>query len=214
MRDKRIWVFNSGDKFVGNPKYMFLYVNQYRKDITPYWFTTNKKVVEKIKKLGYKAYLYNTPKGDAIQKKAGVFVCNQVKEIYPKHLLGATMLNLWHGVGCKNIERKLNSGVLLPRVAKKYIRYNYQYTNNQLFLVTSKLMEDHFKEQVGLNSDKIIKGGYPCCSQKSKIKTFDHNILAKKRLSEDTKIVMYAPTFRENNLNDFLEVLFLIWKNY
>ena len=38
MRDKKIWIFNAGNAFDGNPKWLFMYIVNYRKDITPYWF--------------------------------------------------------------------------------------------------------------------------------------------------------------------------------
>ena len=208
MRNNKIWIFNAGNKFEDNPKYLFIYMNKFRKDIDVYWFTNNLEVITKVKELGFKAYSYSSNNGQNIQKQAGVFVTNQVKEKFPVNLLGATILNLWHGVGCKNIERKLDSGVLLTRVAKKYIKYNYQYTHNQLFLVTSELMEQHFKSQIGLSEEKVIRGGYPRCIYNNKIKTYNHNILKDKGLTSDTKVIMYCPTFREKNLkNSFYKAI-------
>lgn len=42
MRDKKIWIFNSGSAFDGNPKWLFMYIIKHRPDITPYWFCYNK----------------------------------------------------------------------------------------------------------------------------------------------------------------------------
>ena len=35
------------------------------------------------------------------------------------------------------------------------------YHNNQLFLVTSPLMEQHFTKMLNLDEDQIIRAGYP-----------------------------------------------------
>ncbi|NFO04756.1 hypothetical protein FDB23_11685 [Clostridium botulinum] len=203
IRDDKIWIFNTGNSFNGNPKWLYIYINKYRKDIDAYWFCNDINNVKFIRKLGYKAYTYKSKKGQDIQEKAGVFVVNQVKEVMPQRLIGAKILNLWHGVGCKSIERKLNSGILYERVAKKYVRYNEIYTKNQLFLVTSELMEKHFKEQCGLNDNQVIRAGYPCCMKDNSVHTFDHNILKAKKMPLDAKIAVYAPTFRENSMVDF-----------
>lgn len=203
QRDKKIWVFNAGDSFSGNPKWLFMYIVNNRKDIKPYWLCYKKSTQSYVRKLGYKAYMYNSAKGKKIMSKAGVYVVNQVKEVIQPELKDVTMLNLWHGVGCKSIEKKVNFGFLNERIAKKYIRNNTFYKNNQLFLVTSPLMEKHFKQQCGIDDDKIIRGGYPCCMYKGKVKTYNHNILKQKGLPSDTKIAIYCPTYRDASANEF-----------
>ncbi|EES50582.1 CDP-glycerol glycerophosphotransferase family protein [Clostridium botulinum] len=203
IRNDKIWVFNSGNIFNGNPKWLFIYINKYRKDIKAYWLCDSKETVKFIRKLGYKAYTYKSKRSMRIQKMTGVFVVNQVKESIPKRMSDVKILNLWHGVGCKSVERKVFFGFLGERIAKKYIKYNQIYKNNQLFLATSPLMEEHFKEQCGIDDDKIIRAGYPCCMYKDKVETFDHHILKNKGLSPDTKIAVYCPTYRDGCKENF-----------
>lgn len=205
-RNDKIWIFNAGNTFTGNPKWLFIYINKYRKDIKSYWFCDSKETTKHIRSLGYKAYIYKSKIGRAIEKKAGVFVVEMVKEHIPIRMQDVKILNLWHGVGCKSIERKVNFGFLNERIAKKYITYNTIFKNNQLFLVTSPLMEKHFKEQCGIDDDKVIRGGYPRCMYniyKEKISTFNHDILKEKGLPQNTKIAVYTPTYRDGNQKDF-----------
>ena len=203
MRNKNIWLFDGGTSFSGNPKWLFMYMVQNHKEIECVWISRSKETIKCVKKLGYKAVSYNTSAGKKMMEKAGVYVVNQVKEIIPEQLTTCTILNLWHGVGCKSIERKVTSGFLNGRIAKKYITNNEIYKKNQLFLVTSPLMEEHFREQCGIDEDKVIRAGYPCCTDIGDIKTFDHDILAQKGLGNDTKIVVYSPTYRDNAADDF-----------
>ena len=203
MRDKRIWVFNSGMSFDGNPKWLFLYIIKHRPEITCYWFCYTKESVKYIRKLGYQAYLFDSSQAEKIGTQAGVFVVNQRKEVFQKYFKGITVLNLWHGVGCKVIEERIDSGVLNERIAKKYIQNMGIYRNNELFLVTSPLMEKHFMEQCSLNEKQIIRAGYPCCFFDELVKTYDHDILKAKSLPSDTKIVVYTPTYRKNSLTNF-----------
>lgn len=203
-RNKNIWVFNAGNSFNGNPKWLFIYINQNRKDIKAYWLSNDRQTLRTVRRLGFKAYNFESYLGKKIQKEAGVFVVNQVKEKFPPLLVGCTILNLWHGVGCKTIERKVNYGFLREKIAKKYIQYNQLYKNNQLFLITSPLMEKHFKEQCGIDNNKIVRGGYPCCNvQTTNFKSFDHQIKLTKRLSSDTKVAIYAPTYRDRSASNF-----------
>ena len=119
QRDKKIWVFNAGNNFSGNPKWLFMYIVNHHKEIQPYWLCYKKETQDYVRKLGFQAYMYNSSKGKEIEKKAGVYVVDQVKERIEDELIGITILNLWHGVGCKSIERKVDYGFLEHRIAKK-----------------------------------------------------------------------------------------------
>ena len=182
MRNDNIWVFNAGYAFSGNPKWLFLYVKNHHPEIKTYWLCYNMGLVKYMKERGYKAYLFGSPSAKKICKKAGVYVVDQVKEIIQEELKGVKILNLWHGVGCKSVEKKVTFGFLSERIAKKYIRNNEIYKNYQMFLVTSPLMEEHFKKQCGLDDDMVIRAGYPCCIANEKAKSYDHDILKLKGL--------------------------------
>ncbi len=202
-----LWLFNAGNLFAGNPKWLFIYVNKYRKDIKAVWLCDDDETVEYINKLGYEAHNYNSDIAFAYEPKAMVYVVENVKESFPARLNpDAVILNLFHGVGCKSIERKVDYGFLFEKIAKKYIKHNSRYKNNQLFLVTSPLMEKHFKEQCGIDDDKVIRAGYPRCEYQKyfdKVETYDHNILAQKGMPQDAKIAIYAPTYRDASPFDF-----------
>lgn len=202
-----LWLFNAGNLFAGNPKWLFIYINKYRKDIKAVWLCDDDDTVEYIKKLGYEAHNYNSEMAYAYEPKAKVYVVENVKEVFPARLNNnAVILNLFHGVGCKSIERKVDYGFLFEKIAKKYIKHNSRYKNNQLFLVTSPLMEKHFKEQCGIDDDKVIRAGYPRCEYQKyfeKIQTFNHDILTEKGMPADAKIAVYAPTYRDSSPFDF-----------
>lgn len=111
QRNDKIWIFNAGNTFTGNPKWMFIYVNKFRKDIKAYWLSDSKEVVREVRKLGYRAYTYQSKRAKKIEDKTGVFVVEMVKEHIPEHMKDVKILNLWHGVGCKSIERGVRISV-------------------------------------------------------------------------------------------------------
>ena len=176
MRNKKIWIFNATNDFVGNPKWLFIYVNKYRKDIDAYWMCDNVHVVNYVKSLGFNAELFHSKKAEKIKSMAGVFVVHQVKEHIPvKFENEVVILNLWHGVGIKPIERFVDSPGIRYRTYQKYIKYNEMYHNNQLFLVTSPLMEQHFTKMLNLDEDQIIRAGYPAnMFNKAEFRAVDH----------------------------------------
>ncbi|MBR6270829.1 MAG: CDP-glycerol glycerophosphotransferase family protein [Lachnospiraceae bacterium] len=206
---EHIWAFNSGntgEEFRGNPKYLFAYINNYRKDIRAYWVSQNEETVKLVRSLGFFAVLSNTPAAKYAASKAGVAVSEQVRGIFP--FPNAKYLNLWHGVGYKACERSRISDEddMRLSLAKKYIKFNELYKNRMLLVAASPFQEGQLKEFIGLEGDNIIRTGYPrCCYQRlfKPISTFDNDLLKRKNLPEGTTIAVYAPTFRTKTGNTF-----------
>ncbi len=204
---KKVWAFNSGATFTGNPKWLFLYVNRYRKDIDAYWICDSQETIDYVRSLGYNAVSFKDEASYPMQRRTGVFVVEQVKEHIPVRFPSdIVMLNLYHGVGCKTVEKHVNYGFLAERIARKFIKYNDFYATHMLFLVTSPLMEEHFKKQIDLRDENLIRAGYPrCIYQKyyEPVATFDHDVRKQKGLPADAKIAAYVPTYRDDASFDF-----------
>lgn len=183
---------------------MFLYILARRPEIEAHWIADTETKAEAIRSLGYPAITYANQK---LQQRAGVYVVNQVKEIVPERLRGAVLLNLWHGVGVKQIERKMRESHLLPRIATKYIKNNKTYRDSMMLLVTSPLMEEHFQAQIDPLPPQIIRADYPQNSVPKiiqDVKTFDHDIRKAKNLGEATRVAVWAPTYRLTGNDGFV----------
>lgn len=202
---RKVWAFCAGhysNDFRGNPKYLFIYINKYRPDITAYWLCEDEEIIRQVRGMGYRAYRLNTVQAEKAIDKTGVLVCEQVKNFIPAGLENVIYLNLWHGVGgVKAVERSVTEGILAEEIAKKYIDKNVFYRENELYLAPSSFIEQIAIDQLGLSEDKIVRAGYPrCIYQKryERIATFDHDIIARRGLPEDTRIAAYTPTYRSN----------------
>ena len=195
-RDKKLWVFNAGPAFNGNPRWLYEYIQRKRPDITCYWFCYRRRLMYRLRAMGCRAMLFDSHAARKIGSRAGVYVVNQNKEVIQDYLQGVTILNLWHGVGCKAIENCLHSGILDEGIAKKHIRNNLYYKRDMLFLVTSPLMERHFKAQCSIDEDKLIRAGYPCVAypHPEEARTFDHRIV---QTGPGQHLALYAPTYRD-----------------
>lgn len=202
---EKIWLFNSGESFEGNVKYLFLYIVKNRTDIFASYIVNNRETINYIRSLGYRAHAFQSDTGLKLMQSAGVYVNENVKEDYPNEIQHAKILNLFHGVGLKSIERKVDREFISLRIAKKYIKYNSLFMKNMCFLVTSPFMEKHFKEQLNLNDSQIIRAGYPRCTYHVEL-AGESNIFKKiiKLKSNNKKIFLYVPTFREKESNNFL----------
>ncbi len=200
----KVWAFCAGqysNDFRGNPKYLFMYINKYRKDIEAYWICDDLKLIEDIRNIGFRAYQIGSMEAELAAAKTGVLVCEQVKMDIPVGLEHCKYLNLWHGVGgVKDVERSINDGLLLEEIAKKYIGKNKYYRENEIYLAPSKLIEDIATKQLGLTKNQIIRAGYPRCIYQSgfeRVATFKTSDIWN-NLPSDTKVVAYTPTYRNN----------------
>lgn len=149
-----------------------------------------------------KIIVRDTKGADDILKKIDVYVEDQFREYYPE-VLGdnVTYLNLWHGVGLKEIE--LNTpfnGSLAGAIMKKYSKIARKYHDQTLFLVTSSRMEEHFSRSIATPRDQFLRGGYPRVSLPKKIKPSRKSLLS----GEWSHIAMYAPTYRDWNSSNYL----------
>ena len=206
----KVWAFCSGqysNDFRGNPKFLFIYINKFRKDITAYWLCESYDTVKFVRKLGFKAYKIGTKQAEEAINLTGVLVTEQVKEYIPEGLENCKYVNLWHGVGgVKNVERSIEDGRLVEAMAKKYIKNNQFFRNNELYLAPSEFIEGIAIDQLGINPSNIIRSGYPRCNYKKidkEFSSFANDFVSLRGLPSDTKIITYVPTYRNEKKGDF-----------
>lgn len=203
---RNVWAFCAGhhsNDFRGNPKYLFLYLNEKRSDIYPYWLCDNLEIIALLRSFGLIAFKINTPLAERVINETGVLVAEVVKQVIPAGLEDVVFLNLWHGVGgVKNVERAVTTGVLTEEIAKKYIQKNSFYRTHELYLAPSLFIEKIAIEQLGLTSDQIIRAGYPRCQAETQIQTFEHNKFYSPELPSGVRFAAYIPTYRANPKGD------------
>lgn len=197
--DKNTWVFSSTDNenFNYNSKYLFEYVLKYEKNIMPYFVINNDILRQKLQLKYGQEYFISTNDTEGIKKvlSAGVWFTSAGLPLYGaklnKHRL---IVNLWHGVPLKKIALKENNYSSLKKLYFKLIfSDNYSY-----MLTTSKSLINIMKDSFGVNEDIIKVWGQP----RNDIlfdegnKTILNDLFVD--LPEHEKIVLYAPTYRDN----------------
>ncbi len=197
-----VWAFVAGQSsqdFRGNPKYLFVYINNYRPDIAAYWLCSNEETIEQVRNLGFHAYKVESPEAQYVINHTGVMVAEQVKFEIPEGLENIKYLNLWHGVGVKRVERRLFIGDIAMGLAKKYVKQGTFFRDHQLLAVTSPSNEKEQALDCGVDDDKFVRIGYLRCQYQQNFKpvvSFEHDLRKVKGLPASTKLVVYAPTYR------------------
>ncbi len=209
-RNKKIWLFGStfGNRFADNPKYFYLYVNQYRKkEIRSIWISRNLSIVRMLQKEGYEAYYYKSFKGVFFCLIGGVYIFdNYSKDISFWLSGGAKKVNLWHGIPLKKINMDNEFDYARnPRNLKERLYYTLRRMSdekpNHYVATTSKFLVNIFSSAFATKN--VLVTGYP--RNDNLINTnYIKNIYTKeelklfKYLKNYKKVVLYMPTFRES----------------
>lgn len=214
-RNRSLWCF--GSSFTGNAKYLFIYMSQHTEHKCV-WISGNKET-DYLRGLGLNAYNRSSLRGIYYLLTAGVYVFNSYVANVNLYTMGrAKRVNLWHGVGLKNIEYKIKVGPIAQRYYAKgplnYLRYLNFRVKPDVFLSTSPMMTTHFSECFEISTKSIIEGIYPRCEILTKNKDFVDKFIASYENEECKCLVdhikrfsytyIYMPTFRDNG-KDFLK---------
>lgn len=191
VRESDIWVFfgNSGNEFIGNSKYLYLYISE-NTNIQPIWLTFDTGIKHKLNERGYQAHLVYEPSGIYHMLRAGKFVTSSGISLFSIPFIGgAILIQLWHGVPLKSIDSSI----------KKYSPWRFIKFH---FLFVNSIVE---AEAFDIPFDKAIVSGYPrndifYRSIKGSDIGVRENIKNElENLSSERTIIGYFPTWRKFN---------------
>lgn len=197
--DMHIWIFSSVDNchFNYNSRYLFEYVKENCKDITPYFVINEESKRKELSDRYGKKYFIETETPEGIRKvlSAGVWFTSAGLPIYGTNLKkNRLIINLWHGVPLKKI-------ALMDPNLKKTARIYFKkiFSDNYTYIVTTS----HALIPVMANSfcvplERIKVWGQPRNDRiffKTDQKKYLKDIYGD--LPEYKHVVLYAPTFRD-----------------
>lgn len=203
-KKEHIWVFGEkqGTLFSGNAKYLFLYILKNHSDIRPIWLTNKYSIQEEVQRMNGECYLINSVKAFffGIYAKVYVFTVG-LTDIGNYILKDAKIINLWHGMPLKNLNR---SSVSQEKINSKSKLYNQKLVANltgnvqpqyDLLISTS----DVTKKTI----EKSFPNHHVYITGEPKNDIFHQDISRDKILKKyglleyaHTKIVTYLPTHR------------------
>ncbi|MDD7449021.1 MAG: CDP-glycerol glycerophosphotransferase family protein [Prevotellaceae bacterium] len=217
-RSKRIWVYGSNMGFVGNAKYLFIYTSSLS-DIKSIWIGANKNEVELVRNKGFIAYYRYSIYGIIYALISKVYIYNSYVNDINLYTFGfAKRINLWHGVGIKNCERKISTGPIAKIFRSNSLRIKLKYLTlfikPHYFLSTSERMRGLFRESFAIRSNCFIDNMYPRCEillmdEKDRsefILKYENKetITLIDEVKSSTYSYLYMPTWRDSDSN-FLE---------
>ncbi len=214
-RDRKIWIFGSGNKkFSGNSKWLFLH-NSNRMNIRKIWLSRTKEIVKILKTKGFEAYYLNSLKGCYYAVRGGIYIFNVNTNYDISYFFsnGAKKINLWHGIGGKKVG--LDSDLKNNYFYKLYhgnlrqkIHYHFfcpgEYEKYDMMICISEMTKKIMTSVFGKRAKEIIITGYPC--NDVLLKDFDSPLEEEQKLIEEfrtnqKKTILYMPTFRDTKIH-------------
>lgn len=194
-KKENLWVFGAwrGKLYADNSKYMFEYVNKFHPEINAVWISREKIVVKEIRQKGYKAYHRNNLMGIMTCLRAqAAFLTEDRHDISRILISGAIIVQLWHGMGIKDIMR------ISPKerssVQERYDMVVHSH-QDEYWMVACEEAVEKYSKAFSLSKQKMFITGQP------KDDTFINiagNVFIERirKAHSNCKIVVYLPTHR------------------
>lgn len=204
--DKKLILFESGvgKQYADSPKFIYEEILQQNLDYRKVWvFNKPHRFSDpstiQIKRLSPKYYYYLL--------KSGYWVNNQNFPTYIRKRPGTTFLQTWHGTPLKKMlfdikEVKGRSDDYVERVGEAVKNWDYLISPSQY---ATKAFKSAFNFK-----NKILEIGYPRNDIFYKDKKYEivSNVRKKLRIDSKKKIILYAPTFRDDEVSSSNKFLF------
>ena len=228
-KKKNLILFGSGDKhdFRGNPKYLYLHLIQNKSKYEFYWSAGVRSLTEELFKKKYPVFYRYSLKGFwKILRAKYIIIEKSSKDVYyTDQILGRfNFIQTWHGITLKKIgqdainEKKGNPGksILANKIIWNLLRKTKQLSMMKYkFLLATSSSNNRILKKAFLNKN-VVTLGYPRNDIFFNKKLLYNDLGSILKLYNYSKIILYAPTFRDNseNVKPFSNELYLKLNEY
>jgi len=219
-RSKTIWVFGNQHGFRDNPRYMIEYVAQNCPAIRAVWLAHTEEILHEVQAAGLEAVQTSSFAGRWISLCAGVGVIGNGFGDLARGLIGGMFITqLWHGPPIKKIlldfpaNCQITSGQTgWGRLLNAVVRFTSKkaWQGNTLIIATSDLVAERLSSAFGVPRSRVVVAGTPrsdiLLAQGSQAVAADELLRETlfPEMEKSCKVVLYAPTWRENGQEDCL----------
>ena len=220
--DKKVVLFSSftGKAYSDNPKYIYEFMRQQPEfaDYQFIWALQQPRQVE-----GATVIRYNSLQYYYFLTKAKYWVFNAKMAPYYYKRSNQVYLQTWHGTPLKRLAHDIiDDGKTYYRTRSSYQQMVQSYDKDSrkwdYLIATSPFSKDAFSTAFRYPKEKMLLAGYPRVAALVNATEETKNQLKKKyQLPKDKRIILYAPTWRDDDFgmsgyNHRLAVDFALWK--
>ena len=201
---KEMMLFGSGfGRFSDNPKFLYLHFLK-NPSLNPVWISEDKAEIRALREKGYPCiYRWSLEAFWAVVRAPVFFISHNIKDIYPVVPRRGVVINLWHGTPIKQIgfdslkEQEWIGNLIRSGRPLPYERWDY-------FVAASPNTVFIFEGAMRLSKSKIVPLGQPRTEHvlamvgNAELKKNLTARLALSRPLERSTVLLYTPTFRNN----------------
>jgi CDP-glycerol glycerophosphotransferase (TagB/SpsB family) len=216
-RDPRLWLLTSGDGgFAGNPKYLFMWLLSHRRDLRPVWLAQDDETSSFLTRLGWPVVRRTSWRGLLLLLRSKVQVFDGTPAIFVSAVgAGAIRVNLWHGVGVKNVESSISVGPTAANYERSEAaaRFLARYVEPDLLITSSPLQTRRLARAFQIPEDRCLELGTPRLdvaldpalrTQALRLSDASAMLAGFERHAE---VYVYMPTFRDSGRDFFLSAI-------
>lgn len=198
-RDPKLMLFGAwfGKKYDDNPRYLFEYVVENRKDIQAVWMTCDPAIYDRLKEKDLPVCMSDSEEAIGLAKKAKyVFTATgrvDIGEEPLQYLGGAYYINLWHGIPLKKIMYDDEYSAASKQNLKYFIRNAVEkFPNRHYYVVsTSDVITKIYRSAFRVDGKHVLQLGQP----RNDRLFSDSDNMYRTRFS-GKQIILYMPTHR------------------
>ncbi|MDQ3867512.1 MAG: CDP-glycerol glycerophosphotransferase family protein [Actinomycetota bacterium] len=218
-RDPALWVFGgTKNRFGDNVAYLYVHLAESVKGRRCVWITGSRQLRDRIRAAGLEAELRWSRPGIRACARAGWYITSAYTSDINRWLAdGATLLNLWHGVPLKRIERDIASGplnlVYSDRQPMKAAFADQTRPPDFLLAPSKFIAETCFLSAFGVPIERCLTFGYPRNDHfLAPAEEPPHHLLVADPerwfgLRRRSRVVGYFPTWRDHHASTTLPTL-------
>lgn len=220
-RSKKQLAFGSyRESFTDNSKYLFIYIAEHYPELQICWLSVNRRTVQKVRSIGLPAYWVLSPLGawKALRAKYW-FVNSYSSDIMYCLSGGATIVNLWHGVGLKRCDFNIKDGALAERFVKQTFKERFYHPESfkrpDYLISSTEFQSAMFASAFRIPLEKCMNLGY---SRNAILQKSKEEVLAFVRKYEPQEtlqlidsclkcdtVYIYMPTWRDSQKDVFAQ---------
>jgi CDP-glycerol glycerophosphotransferase (TagB/SpsB family) len=213
-RDRGLRVFGAArDRFGDNTAYMYLSLSAHSSNDRCVWITGSTPLVRRLRSAGFRAERRWSYRGMLTCLRAGSYVVSSYTSDVNRWLAdGATVINTWHGVPLKRIERDITGGPLRriyeDRQPTKAAFRDQTRPPDLLLAPSSYIAERCFVSAFAVPRERCLPFGYPRTDHFfSPREEPVHELLVEdaatwQHVRRQQRVVGYFPTWRDGRIEE------------
>ena len=222
-RSRRRYAFGGPEgSFKDNAKYLFIYASEHCKDVDVAWITPYHSTVRRLTSLGLKAYHCRSARGIWHARTSKYWFYNSyATDIGYFFSGGATKVELWHGIGFKCIQYSVKKGVYAQVYRRNGLWHRmthlHSFSRHDYVLSSAPPATDFFAASFRVPKDRCLELGYPRNgiltvgedARMAFIRRYEPPEVLElaARLQQYARVLLYMPTWRDNQRRLFVQHL-------